>query len=84
MDWDTLVEGVESEMTFEAEYNKDEIAINSNPALHMFAFEGKKLDTKIVICPECKKRYLNIAFKTHTHEIHPATVVEEADGGDKD
>ena len=64
------------------ELTADEKAINSNPALHCFQFEGETMNTKVVICPDCRKRYLDLAFKRHYHEIHSATIVKEADAGE--
>ncbi len=81
LDWDALIDAVQTDAILTDKLSKDEVEVNRNPALHMFEFEGQKLNTKISICPECKRRYLGLAFETHRHKIHSATIVEEADGG---
>ena len=39
---------------------------------------GHDMDTKIVVCPQCRNRYLKMAFKTQQLEQHSATVEAEA------
>ncbi len=43
---------------------------------------GQDMDTKIVVCPQCRNRYLKMAFKTHQLERHSTTVEAEANAAD--
>jgi hypothetical protein len=77
--WDSLVDDIETNAELSTSLDKDEIEVNSDPALHMFRFEGKAIDTKIVVCPHCRNRYLRLAMETHQLERHSTLVEEEAE-----